>query len=166
MTGTTDIANAAAANGQALLTSAITQAMSPAATSVAQQLGGQTLVAGVYKSLAADHSFLVTSGILTLDAQGDPNAVWIFQMDMGSPTLTTSSTGSIVFKNGLGNPCNVFWQVGSSATLGTGSTFIGNILATASITLDTGAIVNGRVLASTGAVTMDMNTINGCACPQ
>jgi len=166
VTGSTDVANANAANGQALLTNAITQAMSPSATTIPQQLGGQTLIAGVYKSLAADHSFLITSGILTLDAQGDPNAVWIFQMDGGSPTLTTSSTGSIVFKNGLGNPCNVFWQVGSSATLGTGSLFIGNILASASITVDSGATVDGRLLASTGAVTMDMNTINGCICPK
>jgi hypothetical protein len=139
--------------------------MAPAATTVAQQLGGQTLVAGVYKSAAVDNSFLITSGTLTLDALGDPNAVWIFQMNGGSPTLTTSSTGSTVFKNGLGNPCNVFWQVGSSATLGSGTSFIGNILASASITLQTSATVNGRVLASTGAVTLDMNTINGCTCP-
>jgi Ice-binding-like len=129
-------------------------------------LGGQTLVAGAYKSAAADDSFLVTSGILTLDAQGDPNAVWIFQMNGGSPTLTTAITGSIAFQNGLGDPCNVFWQVGSSATIGSGTTFIGNIMAGASITLNSGAIVNGRALASIGQVSLSNNTINGCSCPQ
>ena len=165
MTGSTDIDNANAANGQAILTTAITQAMSPSATGISQQLGGQTLFAGVYKSTAADHSFLLTSGILTLDAQGDPNAVWIFQMDGGSPTLTTSSLGSMLLINGA-NSCNIFWQVGSSATLGSGSHFFGNILATASITVDTSTIVDGRLLASTGAVTLDMNTVNGCTCPQ
>jgi Ice-binding-like len=137
---------------------------SPTATGIPQQLGGQTLVAGVYKSTAADSSFLITSGVLTLNAQGNPNAVWIFQMDGGSPTLTTSSLGSILLENGA-NACNIFWQVGSSATLGSDTTFFGNILATTSITVDSGADVTGRLLASQGAVTLDMNTINGCSCP-
>ena len=165
MTGSEDIDNANSLNGQNILTAAITQAMSPSPTTISQQLGGQTLVAGVYKSGASDSSFLLTSGILTLNAQGDPNSVWIFQMNGGSPTLTTSSLGSMVIENG-GNACNVFWQVGSSATLGSGTTFFGNILATASITVDTGVTVTGRLLASTGAVTMDTDTINGCTCPQ
>jgi type VI secretion system secreted protein VgrG len=165
VTGATDVANANSLNGQAILTNAITQAMGASSTQIPQQLGGQTLVAGAYRSLAVDNSFLLTAGILTLNAGGDPNAVWIFQMNGGSPTLTTSSSGSIVFEDGIGNPCNIFWQVGSSATIGTGTAFIGNILAGDSITLDAGATLTGRALASTAQVSLDNNTINGCSCP-
>ena len=96
------------------------------------------------------------TGTLTLDAQGNPNAVWVFQI--GS-TLTTASNSSVVVING-GSSCNVFWQVGSSATLGTDTAFAGNILALTSITLNTGASVSGRALARNGAVTMDTNTIS------
>jgi type VI secretion system secreted protein VgrG len=165
VTGATDVANANSLNGQAILTNAITQAMGASSTQIPQQLGGQTLVAGAYRSLAVDNSFLLTAGILTLNAGGDPNAVWIFQMNGGSPTLTTSSSGSIVFEDGIGNPCNIFWQVGSSATIGTGTAFIGNILAGDSITLDAGATLTGRALASTAQVSLDHNTIKGCSCP-
>jgi len=100
------------------------------------------------------------TGTLTLNAQGDTSAVWVFQI--GS-TLTTASNSSVVVENG-GQYCNVFWQVGSSATLGTGTTFIGNILAKASITLTTGAILSGRALAETAAVTLDTNTVTVSAC--
>jgi type VI secretion system secreted protein VgrG len=93
------------------------------------------------------------TGDLVLDALGDPLAVWVFQM--GS-TLTTASTSSVAVSNG-GQALNVFWQVGSSAILGTGTMFKGNILADASITLDTGASLIGRALALNGAVTMDTN---------
>jgi hypothetical protein len=115
-----------------------------------QDLGGMTLVPGVY-------CFATTAqltGTLTLDAQGDPSAVWIFQI--GS-TLTTSVNSSVNVING-GQQCNVFWQIGSSATLGTNTLFTGNILALASISLTTNTKVSGRALARTGAVTMDSNT--------
>src|ERR1700674_2465699 len=110
-----------------------------------QDLGGKTLIAGVY----CFSSSAQLTGPLTLDAQGNANAVFIFQM--GS-TLTTASASSVVLING-GSPGNVFWQVGSSATLGTATSFAGNILALTSITVTTGVRVTGRTLARNGAVT-------------
>src|SRR5207245_332795 len=90
-----------------------------------------------------------------LDAQGDANAVFIFQM---ASTLTTTSARQVILIGGA-RAANVFWQVGSSATLGTGSVFKGNILALASITVTTGATVEGRLLARTAAVTLVSNII-------
>jgi hypothetical protein len=98
------------------------------------------------------------TGTLLLDAQGDPNAVFIFQI--GS-SLTTASGALVAMING-GQSCNVFWQIGVSATLGTGTTFAGNILAGTSITVTTGASVDGRALARTGAVTLDGSAISAC----
>ncbi len=121
-------------------------------------LGSRTLIPGVY----CFSSSAQLTGQLTLDAQGNSAAVWIFQI--GS-TLTTASNASVLMING-GNVCNVFWQVGSSATLGTGTTFVGNILALASITLATGTNVSGRALARTAAVTMDTNHVSNAACGQ
>ena len=126
-------------------------------TTIATELGGATLLPGTYDSEAG--TFGIT-GTLTLDAQGDPNAVFIFQMES---TLITASSSSVSLI-GSADACNVFWQVGSSATLGTNSSFVGNILASASISLTTGATVNGRVLAADGAVTMDTNTITASSC--
>jgi autotransporter-associated beta strand protein len=114
-------------------------------------LGGQTLNSGVYNSASS----LFLSGSLTLDAQGNPNAVWIFQA--GSTLITASS--SMVNLVGGAQASNIFWQVGSSATLGTYTNFAGSILALTSITVTTGSTVNGRLLANNGAVTMDSNTI-------
>ena len=119
-----------------------------------QDLGGLTLTPGVY---CFDTSAQLT-GQLTLDVQGDPNAVFVFQM--GS-TLTTASSSSVVFSNG-GPSCDVFWQVGSSATFGTADAFAGNVIALQSATLTTGASVIGKVLARNGAVTLDTNTILPC----
>ena len=99
------------------------------------------------------------TGALTLDAQGNPNAVFIFQI--GS-TLTTASNSSVNVING-GQSCNVFWQIGSSATLGTGTAFVGSILAQASIGMNTGASINGGVLARTGAVTLQSNAVTVCS---
>src|SRR6185295_16158328 len=124
---------------------------------LAGNIGGQTLTPGLYKSTS---SLEISSGDLTLDAQGDANAVFIFQM---ASTLTTT-VGRQVILTGGARVANVFWQVGSSATLGTGSVFKGNILAMASITVTTGAITEGRLLARTGAVTLDSNVI-GVAIP-
>ncbi|MBU1747387.1 MAG: DUF3494 domain-containing protein [Chloroflexi bacterium] len=114
-----------------------------------QDLGGMTLTPGVY---CFDTSAQLT-GILTLDALDNPNAVWVFQT--GS-TLTTASSSSVKLING-GQAVNVFWQIGSSATLGTGTRFNGNILADASITLNTGASLIGRALSLNGGVTMNTN---------
>ena len=120
-------------------------------------LAGLTLVAGVYH----DASSLFLSGTLTLDAQGNPDAVWIFQ---AGSTLTTASASDVNLINGA-MPCNVFWVVGSSATLGTDSNFAGTILAQTSISLTTGANVEGRALAQDGAVTMDTNHLALPDCP-
>lgn len=117
-------------------------------------LVGLTLTPGVYK----DASSLFLSGTLTLDAQNNPDAVWIFQ---AGSTLITASDSSVALIRG-GQACNVFWQVGSSATLGTGTDFQGTILAQTSITLNTDATVYGRLLAQNGAVTLDNNTITSC----
>jgi hypothetical protein len=100
------------------------------------------------------------TGDLTLDGGGDSTAVWIFQI--GS-TITTAS-GSSVIMAGSGVPCNVFWQVGSSGTIGTGTAFQGNILASASITLTSGSTLVGRALAVNAAVTMDHNDISLGSC--
>jgi hypothetical protein len=108
----------------------------------ATDLAGQTLTPGVY----CYSSTLQNSGTLTLDAQNNANAVWVFKI--GS-TLTTLTGASVTFING-GQNSNVFWQVGSSATLGVNTPIIGNIIALTSITLNTGAAVSGSVLALTG----------------
>ncbi len=116
-------------------------------------LGGLTLTPGVF---CFDSSAFLT-GTLTLDAQGDPNAVFVFQI--GSTLITASNSTVRVINGGTG--CNVFFQVGSSATLGTGTSFTGNILARTSITLNTNSnIINGRALALNGAVTLDSNTVD------
>jgi hypothetical protein len=121
-----------------------------------QNLGGRTLTPGVY---CFDTSAQLT-GILTLDAQGDPSAVFVFQI--GS-TLTTASGSGVNFTNGA-QPCNVFWQIGSSATLGTNTAFAGTLIALTSITANTGATVQGRLLARNGATTLDNNVITIATC--
>jgi hypothetical protein len=115
-------------------------------------LGGLTLGAGVYNN----PSSLWITGTLTLDGGGDPNARWIFQ---AGSTLIAGS-GSNILLTGGAQASNIYWQVGSSATLGTGSHFEGSILAYESITLNTGAEVIGRALAQNGSVTMEYNTVS------
>jgi hypothetical protein len=121
-------------------------------TVAAPNLGGQVLVPGLYWS---GSSLEITSGTLTLDALGDPNAVFIFQ---SASTLTTTSGLGIVLAGGA-KASNVYWQVGSSATLGTGTVFSGTIMADQAVTLNTGATLDGRALARIAAVTMSANTI-------
>jgi Ice-binding-like/Bacterial Ig-like domain len=151
-------ADGAASGAQTALTTAYLDAEGRSgATSVAGDLVGLTLGPGVYKSTSS----LGLTGDLTLDAHGDPDAVFIFQI---SSTLITGSGSHVILANGA-KACNVFWQVGSSATLGTNSVFKGNIMALTSITLTTGADLDGRALARNGAVTLDTNTIAGCSCP-
>ena len=130
-------------------------------------LAGQTLVPGVYCFSSSVQ--ISVGGILTLNALGDPNAVWVFK---AGSTLTTLPGASVVYINSGGLPlCNVYWQVGSSATLGTTTTFVGTIIAAHDITLTTGATVLGNVLArgvaADGAVTLDTNTVTipVCAAP-
>ena len=112
-----------------------------------------TLVPGVYQ---ATSSLQIASDNLYLDGGGDPNATWIFQI--GS-TLTTADSVSIVMTDACSSPDNVFWQVGTSATLGTGTIFLGTIAADQSITVNTGAEVTGRLFAHVGAVTLDTNLV-------
>jgi hypothetical protein len=119
---------------------------------VAGNLGGQTLTPGLYKSTS---SLAVSSGDLTLDAQGDGDAVFIFQM---ASTLTTTAGRQVILTNGA-KAANVYWQVGTSATLGTTTAFQGTIMADQGITLNTGASLNGRALARIGAVNLDSNAI-------
>jgi hypothetical protein len=125
-------------------------------TPITADLGGQTLVPGVYNSASS----VGLTGTLTLNGGGDPSAVFIFQ---AGSTLTTASASQIVLANGT-QACNVFWQVGSSATLGTGSSFLGTVLAAQSITVTTGVTIDGRVLAQNGAVTLDTDTISAPSC--
>jgi hypothetical protein len=156
--GTIHLADGAAAQAQATLTAGyIDAAGRSGGSSVAGDLVGQTLTGGIYKSTSS----LAISGDVTLDAQGNPDTVFIFQI---SSTLTTGSGSHVVLANGA-KACNVFWQVGSSATLGTNSIFKGNILALTSITITTGVNLEGRALARNGAVTLDADVITGCSCP-
>jgi len=123
---------------------------------ISADLGGRTLTPGVYRGASS----LQLTGSLTLDGQGDPNAVFIFQ----APSTLITGSASDVILIGAAQACNVVWQVGSSATLGTGSSFTGNILALQSITLNHGATVDGSTLARNAAVTLDQNTISRAVC--
>lgn len=156
VTGTTHFADGVALQAQNDLTTAYNNAAGrPCGTTIAADLGGSTLVPGVYCSASS----IGLTGTVTLDAQGDPAAVFIFQ---AGSTLTTASNATVAIING-GQDCNVFWQVGSSATIGTGTNFIGTILALDSITLTTGATASGRALARNGAVTLDTSDITVCS---
>lgn len=159
----TESANAATLQAQNDLTTAYNAAagLAPTQDLTGQNLGGLTLLPGVYFFSSSAQ----LTGTLTLDDLGDPNAQFVFQI--GS-TLTTASNSSVVSINGGPMPgCTVFWQVGSSATLGTGTAFEGHILALTSITMNTGAtMLDGSALARNGAVTLDSNTINNCTSAQ
>ena len=147
-----------AANAKIDLLAAYTdaQSRSTAAISLPGQIGGLTLAPGLYvNSTSSGISGTGPNAILTLDGQGDPTAVWIFKM--GSTLITDPGT-SIVCNNGC-NPENIFWQVGSSATVGVGSIFYGTILADASITMNTGSTLHGRALTRSGAVTLDTSKL-------
>jgi hypothetical protein len=122
------------------------------ALTVGGNLGGLTLTPGLYKSTA---SLEISSGDLTLDAGGDTNAIFIFQM----PSTFITTSGRQVILRGGARTANIYWQVGSSATLGPSSVFKGNILALSSITVQNAATVDGRLLARTAAVTLDTDTI-------
>ena len=156
--GATHVDDAVAIGAKNALTTAYNDAASrPSNGSAGTDLSGQTFTPGVR---TASSSLLLSSGSVTLDAQGDPNAVFIFQI--GSTLITGSST-SVSLINGA-QACNVFWQVGSSATLGTGTSFVGTVMAAETITAGTAATVHGRLLASTAAVNLDTNTITTANC--
>jgi hypothetical protein len=151
--GTIHAADSVALQAQTDLTAAYNNAAArPVTATVPVELGGTTKSPGVYNSPAG--TFGIT-GTLTLDAQGDPNAVFIFQ---AASTLITAAASNVTLVNGA-QASNVFWVVGSSATLGTNSTLQGTVLALTSITITTGASIDGRALARNGAVTLDTNTI-------
>jgi hypothetical protein len=161
VTGTIHAADAAAADAQSANTTAYGALAGQACNTTfpaPTDLAGMTLVPGVY-CFASSAS---NTGLLKLDALGNPDSVWVFKT---VSTLVTGSGSSVVLVNG-GNDCNVFWQVGSSATLGTTTMFVGNILALTSITMGTGATLSGRALAQTGTVTLDSSTISVCTVSQ
>lgn len=156
--GAEHVDDAVANEAKSALTTAATTAANDASNgSAGEDLAGHAFLSGVY---TASSSLLLSSGSVTLNAQGDPNAVFIFQI--GS-TLTTGSNTSVSLINGA-QACNVFWEVGSSATLGTGTHFVGTIMAADSITANTGATIHGRLLAQTAAVTLENNVITTSTC--
>jgi serine protease AprX len=155
--GKTQAANAEALKAKSDLTAAYDDAVGRTPpTPAPADLGGMTLKPGVYRS----GSSLAVTGDVALDAQGDPGAVFVFQ---AGSTLITASASHVRLVNGA-QACNVFWQVGSSATLGTTTDFAGNILALTSITMNDGVNLNGRALARNGAVTMINDTITAPHC--
>jgi hypothetical protein len=158
--GTVELATAVALQAQSDLTVAYDSAAGRPLTGpeTTVDLVGQTLQGGVYASFSKGP--LELSGALVLDGAGDPNTVFIFQTNS---TLITGSGSTITLINGA-QACNVFWQVGSSATLGTNSNFVGNILALTSISVTTGVTVQGRALARNASVTLDSDTFTAPSC--
>ncbi len=132
------------------------QPVSPGNVLTGTNLGNRTLNAGAYRYASSAQ----LTGALTLDAEGDPNAQFVFQI--GS-TLTTAGASSVVLINGA-SPCNVWWQVGSSATIDTTTAFQGNLMALTDITLNNGATVIGRMLARNGQISLINNVLDASGC--
>jgi hypothetical protein len=158
VSGTTDAADATSLAAQTSATAAygVAAGETPFTTVAGGNIGGTTLSPGVYEAASA----MQLTGPVTLNAGGDASAIFIFQ---AGSTLTTASAASVVLEGGA-QACNVYWQVGSSATLGSTTSFVGTILALASITLNSRASVDGRLLAQTGAVTLNDNLITVPTC--
>ena len=155
--GTTYKAGAVALQAKTDLTAAFNQAagqLPPIAQDA--ELGGESLVGGIYHQ---DVDMGLT-GTLTLDGDGDPNSIWVFQVGRD---LITAPGSSVVLINEA-NPCNVFWQVSTSATLDTTTSFVGTIMAEATITMNTGATIQGRTLARSGAVNLHNNVFTSANC--
>lgn len=156
--GALHVADAVAIQAQADLTTAYNSAAGRSTVTdvTGQDLGGRTFPSGV----VAHTSGMQLTGTVILDAQGDPNAVFVFK---AGSTLVTAPNSTVALINGA-SPCNVYWQVGSSTTLDTNTTFVGTVMSLTSATLATGASVQGRVLARNGSVTLDTNVINRPTC--
>ena len=158
--GATHDNDAVAAQAQADLTTAYDvaagQPVLPANDLTGTDLGNRTLKAGAYRYTSSAQ----LTGPLTLDAEGDPNAQFVFEI---ASTLTTASASSVVLLNGA-SPCNVFWQVGSSATLGSSTAFAGNVMALSSISLNDAVTVRGRMLARNGQLSLINDVIDGSMC--
>ena len=157
VSGTTHKADAVALQAKIDLAAAYTVAAALPVTANHGTLGGLTLIGGVYN---AGGVTLDLTGTLTLDGQNDPSSVWVFQ---ATSDLITQSSSTVALINGA-NACNVFWQVTSSATLGSGSTFVGTIMALTSITMQDSVTVTGRALASNGQVTLINDSIDSSTC--
>jgi hypothetical protein len=156
--GVQHIADTAATTAQTDLVTAFNDISAPTPTVLASdELASHVITPGTYST---GSGAFANSGALTLDAQGDANAVFIFQ---ASSTLITSAGSTMSLVNGA-QACHVYWKVGSSATLGANSTFIGHVYALTTITANTGATVQGQLLARTGAVNLNANTITNSAC--
>jgi hypothetical protein len=157
LNGTLHAGDAVATQAHADLTTAYTDTAGRTPTApITNDLGGMTLTPGVYAAEAA----LTLAGTLTLDAQGDPSAVFILQ---AGATLGTAANSQVTLVGGA-QACNVFWQVGSSATLGASSKLAGTILASTSISIGDGVTIDGRVLARDGAVTLINDAISATQC--
>lgn len=155
LNGTLHINDAIANQAKLDLTAAYNDAAGRTSTDIVTlsgNIGGLTLTPGLYKSTS---TLAISSGDLTFDAKGNPNAVFIIQI---ASSLTTTS-GRKVILSGSALASHIFWQVGSSATFGTTSVFKGTVLAMQSITFNTGASLDGKALARTGAVIMAGNTV-------
>jgi hypothetical protein len=158
--GATHATDGVAGQAQSDLTTAYNvaaaQPVAPADDLTGVDLGGLVLTAGAYRSTSSAQ----LTGALTLDAQGDPNAQFVFEI---ASALTTASASSVLLVNGA-SPCNVYWQVGSSATLGSTTAFKGNLMALSSISLNANATVVGRVLARNGQVSLIDNVLDAGTC--
>ena len=153
--GTIHLSDILATNAHVDLAAASVVASTGPSITLPSELGGTTLQAGAYSLGSSD-----LTGTLTLDGNNDVNAVFIIR---SASSLTTASNSVVKLINGV-QACNVFWTVGSSATLGTNSSFVGHILASSSITATTGANILGSLLAINGSVTLDSNVINNRVC--
>lgn len=154
--GETHLGDAVALQAKADLTAAYGDAAGRTPfTSLPAELGGQTLTPGTYRLPAAQ-----LTGTLTLNTLGDPAAVFVFQLTSG---LTTASDSAVVFLDDAAS-CNVYWQVAESAAIGSGTDFVGTVMASTSISMATGATLEGRALVQTGEVTLDTNTITAPVC--
>lgn len=150
--GTIHLADAVALQAKNDFFAAYTEVSNRAGNGIGAELGGSTMTPGVY---SASTNIQIT-GTLTLDGQNNNDSIFIFK---AGSTLTTASSSKIELINGA-NPNNIFWQVGTSATLGTNSEFKGTILAMQSVTATTGADIVGRLMAMDGAITLDNNSIS------
>lgn len=159
LNGTNHVGNATTQGAKTALVTAYGNASQVTTGLISADLGGQTLTPGVYQDNGAPASLGIT-GTLTLNGQGDANAVFIFK---SASTLTTAASSQVTLINGA-QACNVFWQVGSSATLGTSSNFKGNILAMDAITDNGGSTIEGRLLARNAAVTLNNTTVTKATC--